>query len=673
LAQLAPYMDEVKFVPTVVASPPPLAPTTASLGTVERARKQLAHAEARGAAKQALQQPRNDVNAELMDLQAQSVALLVQTLGPGELPRQGTTNRNSIPLECAHPLMTPLSSFSRMAASNLCVIIDARLAKTEHVSNRHSREGSAIRMLYRALRHAIAMSSSCEAAAGTNAVQPVTPAQRARTAMSLFLSQQAANEVLPNHTRASEGFIKQIREIMASVLSRRGSMGSDQYKHHMQNVAVSLQGDQRQIVARVLMKRLSGYESFATLTCAEVKTVMSPIAVSDAANFQMCRLKRCHRKAITVAMEGSLSELLTHGAVASAEDAGVVAHKLVARLVASQFVDERLSRLYAEVATAFSRRRSLLLISGGGSFQHQARMRELPWMAPLLRELASGFSHGKAAAFAGTLLSEYWRYFPITLMPNKMTSALRELLHPEPTKKRKSRTSSEEKEPPKESPVPPMLEELAADIFGGTFSSKYHAVARTAAARIGNTTYSRYYQLDTMLPQLASGTLSIDAAAVALRDAYYGTPTRAGWSVSGNGKLVEAAQILTTHNLILFDDVPLVTDGTTNMLNETLKRSWQLLERLCAKSADNLQFSRKSQHARQIAHGFRQFVYFLSKLPSAEVQLAFLDSQLEAKPKSSSAVAGRFPFREKINGVRCAVRGEPQSADAIVLAWRRVE
>lgn len=221
--------------------------------------------------------------------------------------------------------------------------------------------------------------------------------------------------------------------------------------------------------------------------------------------------------------------------------------------------------------------------------------------------------------------------------------------------------------------MPPMLEELAADIFGGTFSSKYHAVARTAAARIGNTTYSRYYQLDTMLPQLASGTLSIDAAAVALRDAYYGTPTRAGWSVSGNGKLVEAAQILTTHNLILFDDVPLVTDGTTNMLNETLKRSWQLLERLCAKSADNLQFSRKSQHARQIAHGFRQFVYFLSKLPSAEVQLAFLDSQLEAKPKSSSAVAGRFPFREKINGVRCAVRGEPQSADAIVLAWRRVE
>ncbi|CUG87091.1 Hypothetical protein, putative, partial [Bodo saltans] len=401
LAQLAPYMDEVKFVPTVVASPPPLAPTTASLGTVERARKQLAHAEARGAAKQALQQPRNDVNAELMDLQAQAVALLVQTLGPGELPRQGATVRNVIPESCAFPFLLSLTSNSRRDATSITTKLE-QLLQNATASNRHRRQTSATNALLCALREV----SKGENAVSSDSLKIVTV---------------------------------RIRVIMASVLSRRGAWGSEKYEQHMRNVAISVQGDQRHIAARVVMARLGARQDFETLTAVEVERALEAMSIDDAQRvvhsdsriLSLPRLKSCHRKAVKGAMEGTLEELLNYRVVKSGEEVGTVAHVLVSRFKSTQFTDVRLSRLYAEIATAFSRRRSLLLISGPGALQHQVRMTELPWIVPLLSEISKTRATQKLAqqppelSFARELLVQYWKHFPVTLMPNKLTSALR--------------------------------------------------------------------------------------------------------------------------------------------------------------------------------------------------------------------------------------------------------
>jgi hypothetical protein len=276
-------------------------------------------------------------------------------------------------------------------------------------------------------------------------------------------------------------------------------------------------------------------------------------------------------------------------------------------------------------------------------------------------------------AFAGTLLGSYWRHFPITLMPNKVTSAMRALLHL-PT----GFDSPCETETPhllgesvmfgceKESRIPPLLEELAADVFGGAFSPKYNTVARIAAGRIANTTYSRYYQLHSLFSAISNDTLSLNAAVHLLRRDYYGHTSTLG-SVSSNGMLIEAAQILTTHNLIIFGDARI----DASLLMEVLERSWVLLERLSTKSVEGLAFARKSQHQRQIAHGFRQFVFFLSKL-TVDDQLVFVDKHMQAFSRRCVGECGR-EFCQNIAAVRCAAAGDMHGTETIVLGWRKIE
>lgn len=104
----------------------------------------------------------------------------------------------------------------------------------------------------------------------------------------------------------------------------------------------------------------------------------------------------------------------------------------------------------------------------------------------------------------------------------------------------------------------PLVEELAADIFMGTFSPKFLKAARVAAELLGGTLYERYYGIDyTAVRNLAV----VEASENTLRPYEARTSPgfaalcveRAGgpgsWSVAENGKVIEQAQILTTHNL----------------------------------------------------------------------------------------------------------------------------
>jgi hypothetical protein len=88
---------------------------------------------------------------------------------------------------------------------------------------------------------------------------------------------------------------------------------------------------------------------------------------------------------------------------------------------------------------------------------------------------------------------------------------------------------------------------LAADIFEGRFSPKFAAAADLAAAVLKGSPYERYYHLDyagwlgLQTPgdrQAAFGQLVTGAAG-----------SSRSRSVAGNGKIIEQAQIFTTHNL----------------------------------------------------------------------------------------------------------------------------
>ncbi|MBR7679250.1 hypothetical protein KDA82_41250, partial [Streptomyces daliensis] len=111
----------------------------------------------------------------------------------------------------------------------------------------------------------------------------------------------------------------------------------------------------------------------------------------------------------------------------------------------------------------------------------------------------------------------------------------------------------------------PFVEELAADIFMGSFTPKFPKAARVAAELLVGTFYERYYAID----YAALRNLAIIETSDGLNRSYGArtspgfaklcveratrvtrTASRAGsWSVAANGMVIEQAQILTTHNL----------------------------------------------------------------------------------------------------------------------------
>jgi hypothetical protein len=714
LATLAPWINEVKFVPTIMRHSPSnyaalTVPQTAAIGNVALARERLTSAEYRGVAMVNFYEEFNRVNVALMHLQAQAVFHLIDTLGAGDLPRQGVPVRNAIPKSCALPLQTSIDDGSPRARAIAETIRDMTLLlRNSNVSVRHSRGGSATRVLLRALRKVAAQSRGV-----------VVP---------------------PAATRYSDGLVKHVQQIMASILTRRGSGAAcNAYVVHMTNVERSMASDQRHITSRVIAERLSSLDGSATISVAVLNAALSPITKSDAARHLMTangmkdpsdgaadvsffhhrshattqplaalrvpltlgilpRIKRSHRKAVAVALDASFADLLLHRSIASAEEAGIVLHTLVARHRGiTGFSDLRLSRLYCDLAVAFSRRRSLLLLSNCSTHQHQVRIHELPWATPLLEGMMDR-DEQRDRDFARTFLKVYWQRFPVTLMPNKVVSALRELLGAPSAGSKRSRVDENENEDnnaslaARLSPLPPLLEELAADIFGRTFSSKFVKVARTAAPLLKDTTYSRYYMLEgSLLDQIERKEVTLMDAAVLLRHRYYihQAPSGVFLFISGRGMLIEAAQILTTHNLImshfLFDDNRR-DDGScmTLSMEGIVEQAWRSLIKL--NSTPPPQFGGACPtHARQVSHAFRQFLFFLSRLATAAVQRDFLDvhvAQLRAKycvmpslsrsPPTSTHAELVEEFCGKIEVVRRAVMGEPVDPREIALGWRHL-
>ncbi|CUG94338.1 Hypothetical protein, putative [Bodo saltans] len=699
---LSPWMNEVKFVPTIIAAHPHQSTTntisvrrTAAVGDVGLMRSRLAASEQRGVAHAAFYEDFNRVNTALMHLQALAVHILLDTLGEGSIPCQGTSVRNEIPADCAMPFQKANHQDASFYASLVVdVIHDMTLLLRCPASVRHSRRGSATRVLLRAL-HKIA--AQCRRVVATTIV--------------------------------TAGFAKHVQQIMASVLTRRGcrdGIASDAYRCHMMNVQHSLLTDQRHVTSQIIAKRVSEFHSLATLTVSELEAALAPLSISEVSQWnkqQTCnavdkeispcfdnilttrtlqqlaapplaldeftvlpRIKRTHRRAVAMALESTFEELQAYGSIASAEVAGIVLHQCIARHRGMcSFPDIRLALLYSDLALAFSRRRSLLLISNESTHQHQIRIDELPWAVPLLAEISKHRDDVKDRDFARQLLRFYWLQFPVTLMPNKVVSALRDLLFGASSAKTKTRERDDESQAVELPPLPPLLEELAADIFGRTFSSKFTKVARTVAPILKHTTYSRYYLLDPVFEKIESKEISLMEAADLLRRTYYISQSPKGvfLSISGNGMLLEAVQLLTTHNLILADFLFDDDNGAHHRLRlpEIVEQAWKGLVKITLvtppKVGTPTWFHVSATHARQVSHAFRQFLYFLSKLSPIRVQQEFLAenvSTLQSKYCGSNPETSKLvdAFCEKIAVIQKAVVGEHVDPTEVCLGWRHL-
>lgn len=178
----------------------------------------------------------------------------------------------------------------------------------------------------------------------------------------------------------------------------------------------------------------------------------------------------------------------------------------------------------------------------------------------------------------------------------------------------------------------PLVEEVAADIFMGTFTIKWRTAAEVASRTLDGTLYARYYDLppasdwqqgareplglrQKLRAAWKKGTAE-DFAALCRSRAHEAGGTGSSWDTAGIGTVLEQSQVLTTHNLAVLVDAlalqPPLKELAPALAEQVLAwivRSWQRLPR--------------ERHAqliaiKNIAYAWRQAVFLLSACSSNE-------------------------------------------------------
>lgn len=250
-------------------------------------------------------------------------------------------------------------------------------------------------------------------------------------------------------------------------------------------------------------------------------------------------------KKVERGLEAPIDEHIERGTIGSAEVLAQVLPQISSHVAAATIDDPQLQTVYAAIYAAFRRRRSLLLLN----LEHQVRLEELPWVAPINKFRVTNRSskaNARETLAQATLLTI--TSFPQTIFPNPLISEFTAL----------ARSADIDI---------PFVEELAADIFMGTFTTKWRDAARLTAEGLGGTLYAAYFDLPA--PSTWSPTPSTDSTSGVLEkvrrlrfpketaDTFaalcHQRATEAGTSdgnyVTRNGAVIEQSQILTTHNL----------------------------------------------------------------------------------------------------------------------------
>ncbi|MFF1692076.1 hypothetical protein ACFVXC_00355 [Streptomyces sp. NPDC058257] len=347
------------------------------------------------------------------------------------------------------------------------------------------------------------------------------------------------------------------------------------------------------------------------------------------------------RWTVEAALSAPLSTLVERSVVPSAEVMAELVPQFVAVTTAHQYSDASLRTLMSANYRAFRNRRSLLLLN----LERQVRTEELPWVRALSGQRGDATGSGRSAdgsSETGTgqgpalialrQLGELAvQGFPGTILPNPLVRELGVLAHQADLKA-------------------PFVEELAADIFMGSFTPKFLKSARVAAELLGGTLYERYYGID----YAALRNLAIIETSDALNRSYgartspgfaklcvgraTGTPRPGAsadfWSVAASGMVIEQSQILTTHNLaVLARHVGISPDWP-----DLARRAFVAVCRLTARVHDN---PRPLRTVKDAAYAWRQMLFHISRCTPAE-QAAFLASLDEEVARHPAHVAPRL-------------------------------
>ncbi len=402
-----------------------------------------------------------------------------------------------------------------------------------------------------------------------------------------------------------------LQHAVNSMLRRRGEPGSPAHTALRSTQQHQAARPTHHALAAVVAARLAPLRQ--DVGASSVDELTAPVTTAEADEYGVpptATVPEPIRKVVARARAGGVEELIVAGVVPSAEVLAGLVPQIAATVTVGSYPDPVLGRLMAAHYRAFRARRSLLLLD----LQHQVRITELPWVAAVADARRANRRDATLALTRITTLA--LDAFPATVLPNPLIRELAALAG--------------------EAGLDvPWTEELAADIFMGTFSAKFTAAAKLAATVLDGSLYQRYYGIDYRAIAAISDVRQRRGLRVRTSIGFdtlcrqrAGNPTDR-WSVTANGTIIEQAQILTTHNLAtLAGPVGVVpTSGWADLA----RRSLHIACRLVARVHRN---PRPLPTIKDAAYAWRHMIFYLSLADAAD-RAGFLDwtrAQLHAQP-----------------------------------------
>lgn len=405
----------------------------------------------------------------------------------------------------------------------------------------------------------------------------------------------------------SDRELRALGELLSSIARKRGAPGSAELSALRATQSAVAALPTHDAFARVLIDRLGAFPRDGGI--ASLDAVDGPLSAAEAgragAGEGSLPPERFIPK-LARSLEAPIEELVERGVIPSSEVLAAVAPQITSQVRAAGIDDPSLRLLYGAVYTAFRRRRSLLLLD----LAHQVRIEELPWVQAIegLRHIGADSTTASRVTLEQLSTLAITSY-PAVILPNKLVQELDAL----------ARGAGLDL---------PLVEELAADIFMGTFSPKFVRAAKCAVSMLRGTLYERYYGVpaervlslqEVVTPKRGRpGAAAPSPAFAALCTELAGASDGGSWSVARNGTIVEQEQILTTHNLAVLFEAFALSERLGDRLPELARRCFT---RICREQSQRVTAWRSQlQRVKNHAYAWRQMVFFLSVAPPGSVE-----------------------------------------------------
>ncbi len=443
-----------------------------------------------------------------------------------------------------------------------------------------------------------------------------------------------------------------VQHAVNSMVAKRGLPGSPPHRQlrewQLRDASLPTHHTLACVVASRLgdMPQQRGVESTAPL--------LAPVNPQEADRYgvpQGAEIPRSIQVVVERTLAATPEVLIERGIVPSAEVLAELVPRIAGTTVAAAYGDARLRSLMGANYEAFRNRRSLLLLN----LEHQVRVTELPWVqavAPFKTD--SSTASAEARATLVRLVELTLEAFPATITPSPLVTELDALAREAGLKL-------------------PLVEELAADIFMGSFSAKFVEAAKLAAQLLRGSLYERYYGIDY------GRVLAIDDVRRQNKFAAPSSPTfdayclaRAGghsqgWSVAANGTVIEQAQILTTHNLAALTGPFGVGEALSLDWARVARKSFERALVLADRLKNN---PRPLRTVKDLAYAWRQTIFFVTRADAVNEFLTWADEKVSGQPAHVAGVIG-----PAVGGLRDVAAGAEFDRDGgtehgrLLLGW----